>query len=197
MGCERRVVVRPSVTEVVVEDDRPHTVVEAPVAKVVRTGTTTPVRRVGTTNTAIVVKPENRVVELGIPGPKGPQGPPGPAGGTLIEKEAAQALGGHRIVRSTGADTCDYADNRYFEQGDDVLGLTLGAAAAGGTVFIVNGSEVEEPSWAWTPLEPLYLGTDGLMTQTPPGPEAAFTLVLGFATSATSAMIRTETPIYN
>lgn len=196
MGCEPRVIVTPNVTEVVVKNDQPLTISEMPVTKVVRTGATTPVRQLQTTGNVVVVRPDNRVVELGIPGPAGEQGPPGPAGGTLLEKIADQPLGGHRIVRATSATTCDYADSRDFEQGDDVLGLTLGATSTGAVAYIVNGAEVVEPSWAWTPLEPLFLYQDGLLTQTPPGPDAAFSLVVGFATSPTSAMIRVETPIY-
>ncbi len=134
----------------------------------------------------------------GDAGPAGPQGPQGPAGGTAPTRVADTALSGHRIVRATGADTAGYADATQADQGDEVLGMTLGSAAAGEPAAYLDNGDVIEPGWTWTPLQPLYLGANGLLTQSPPNPAdgARFSLVVGFATSATSARIRVETPIY-
>ena len=83
------------------------------------------------------------------------------------------------------------------DHGDDVLGITLGAAVSGDEVQIQGSGEIVEPSWAWQPQEPIFLGVHGTMTQMPPAVDsAAFVLVLGFATSATSMQVRIETPIY-
>jgi hypothetical protein len=133
----------------------------------------------------------------GAQGPEGPAGPPGPAGGDVFVRQADGALGGHRVVRSTGQGAAGYADALVAEHGDDVLGITLGAAAAGDEVRIQGSGEIVEPSWAWQPQEPIFLGAHGAMTQMPPAVDsAAFVLVLGFATSATSMQVRIETPIY-
>ncbi|WP_243350873.1 hypothetical protein [Stenotrophomonas acidaminiphila] len=137
------------------------------------------------------------VVGKGAQGPEGPVGPPGPAGGDVFVRQADGALGGHRVVRSTGQGAAGYADAQVAEHGDDVLGITLGAAVAGDEVQIQGSGEIVEPSWAWQPQEPIFLGAHGAMTQVPPAVDsAAFLLVLGFATSATSMQVRIETPIY-
>lgn len=112
-------------------------------------------------------------------------------------KVADGALSGHRIIRATGPSTAGYASALDATHADDVLGMTTGAAASGADVPYVTDAEVSEPSWAWVPLEPLYLAADGFMTQASPSSvDATFSLVVGFATGPTTARIRVETPIY-
>lgn len=184
----------------------------------VRAGAPTPIRvsdstahRIASQQHNTVVRPSNPVTDAvikdiqsvkvdtgGKQGLRGPAGPVGPAGGTTIEKMAAMPLGGHRIVRSTGTNMADYADNRFADHGDDILGLTLEAAASGATVRIANGNEVTEPSWNWIPQQPIFLGENGVLTQTPPEPDgtAAFIVEVGFAQAPTVVMVRVGTSIY-
>lgn len=137
------------------------------------------------------------VITAGPQGPEGPVGPPGPAGGNVIALPAATALGGHRVVRSVGDGMCGYASADNPLHGDDVLGVTLGAVVAGANTNVQVAGEIVEPSWTWTPQEPVFLGANGLLTQTPPtDPTAAFVLVIGFAASPTRLMLRIEAPIY-
>lgn len=155
---------------------------------------------VGQRSTAGVPVATTRTVEVvakGAQGPAGPAGPIGPAGGDVFLRQADGALGGHRVVRSTGQGAAGYADAQVEEHGDDVLGITLGAAAAGDDVQIQGSGEIVEPSWAWEPQEPIFLGAAGVLTQVLPTAEtAAFLLVLGFATSPTGMQVRIESPIY-
>lgn len=198
MPCDKRVVFQPSITEAVVIDDHPTVKFAQETPLVVRTGNANKPVIVSEKTNIVVEKTQKSVISIGTPGPKGPQGPPGPAGGESMRRISDAPLGGQRIVRATGAETVNYADNTQPGQGDDVLGLTVTATGgAGAEIFVVNGAEVIDPSWSWTPLEPLYLGQNGLMTQVPPPDAAAFTLVVGFATSATSVMIRIEHPVYH
>jgi hypothetical protein len=44
-----------------------------------------------------------------------------------------------------------------------------------------------ELSWTWTPGEPIFLGNNGMLTQTPPS--SGFAIELGTAISATSIWI--------
>lgn len=122
----------------------------------------------------------------------GPQGPPGQDGGSFISKIAATILGGHRAVRATSSTEVGYASNTDPAHADDIIGITLGAAAIGSAVQIADNQEVTEPSWAWTPFEPIYLGSNGILTQSEPTSEtgAAFVIELGFATSPTSMRVR-------
>lgn len=158
----------------------------------------------GTANTVVVERTRNvgvavrsaATVSVTSPGPQGPAGVNGADGGTYTTKLANAALGGHRIVRAVSATHVDYASADEITHGDDILGLTLGSASSGATVQIADGQDVTEPSWTWTPQEPLYLGLNGLVTQTPPDTPSVIAVVVGFATSATSARIRIEPPIY-
>ncbi len=88
-----------------------------------------------------------------------------------------------------------YASADVEAHGDDVMGITLTAASAGGEVSVQSLGEITEPSWTWVPFEPIFLGFDGHLTQQPPV-FGAFSLVMGFATSTTSMMIRISSPIY-
>lgn len=139
-----------------------------------------------------------RVDTGGRQGVQGPAGPQGPAGGADIEKMAAMPLGGGRVVRSTGTNLAEYADCRFPEHGDDTLGVTRGAANAGTTVRIANGNEVQDPAWTWTPQESIFLGENGLMTQTPPDPAAgaAFSQEVAVALAPDAIMVRIGPPIY-
>ncbi|MCD9087379.1 hypothetical protein [Stenotrophomonas sp. SY1] len=106
---------------------------------------------------------------------------------------AAIDLGGHRVVRSS-AGNVGYADAYDADHGDDVLGISLGAAAVGDDVQVRVGGLITEPSWAWTPEEPIFVGAEGIPTQTAPL-DAAFLLVVGFAVTSTSMRVRIESPI--
>lgn len=121
-------------------------------------------------------------VEVGFQGPPGPVGPPG---GTHFVLPAAVTLSGHRAVTPTagGAALADQADPARVQ----VIGITTGAVLAGADAIVQTIGRMDEPSWAWTPNQPLWLGNDGLLTQTPP--PAGFLVCLGVALSATSALI--------
>jgi len=123
-------------------------------------------------------------------------GQPAPIGsdGVIITRIAAQALGGHRLVYASSATGCNYADNTVYAQRFAILGLTIGAAAIGAEVSILSFGMITELSWVWTP-GPLYLGIDGLITQTPPVAPAAFLLVVGAAVDATHVLIDLHEPI--
>lgn len=145
----------------------------------------------GNTTISITVR---TLMEWGV---RGPPGPPGPVAGALV-KIASEALGGHRVVRSTSGVGVGYASADNPLHGDDVLGITQGAALLGGEVTITALDEITEPSWSWVPGEPLFLGLNGLPTQVVPEPggDAEFSLVLGYAVSPTTIRVRIESPIY-
>ena len=133
------------------------------------------------------------VVELsGQQGPSGPQGPAGPAGGEAYYT-AATDLGGHRAVRMT-SDGLGYADCTDATHAGTVAGVTPCASSAGTSTTLVRYGEMVEPSWSWTPDAPVFVGLDGVLTQTLPG-SAEFSLIIGVATSATSLFVRLREPV--
>ena len=102
------------------------------------------------------------IVELGIPGPRGPQGLAGLAG-VMQTIEAATSLSGHRAVTIGGV----YADYRSA-LALHLAGLIVSAALAGDEVAVVQSGFVEWPAAGLIPDLPLFLGVDGMLTQTPP-----------------------------
>lgn len=153
-----------------------------------------------------VYYPDSRPVVLKIPvaGPQGPtgpagtqgaQGPAGPSGGAAISVTAASAIGGHRIVVLDDAGAPAYASNQDINHLSKVLGMTLNAANPGDTLSIVRTGDVVEPTWNWTLNLPVFLGTNGLLTQTPPSTPALFSQVVGFPITATKMFVNIREPI--
>lgn len=129
----------------------------------------------------------------GIPGPKGDKGVPG---GTEITRPAAINLSGHRVVMLDGQGGATYASNADQTHANRLVGMTTHAAVSGAPVAISIYGEVTEPSWNWNVDQPVYLGVDGFLTQTPPAaPAAKFSVVVGFPISATTLFINIGIPI--
>lgn len=122
-----------------------------------------------------------------VPGPPGPPGPPGNIAGQIrATRPAATSLSGHRIVTPLPDGTVTYASNTEPTHQNAPFWLTLGAVSAGADTELLCYGLLDEPSWSWSP-GPLYLGEDGLITQTPPtAPSAVFLAQIGFATGATT-----------
>lgn len=134
------------------------------------------------------------VVATSRQGPPGPPGPPGEAGDGTFSVTADVPLGGHRLVATDGMGGIDYAGCDV--QGDlpAVLGMTTHAAEAGEVVALRRVGEIEESSWTWTPGQPVYLGLDGVPTQSLP-PEAVFGLIVGIPTSPTKLFMAPREPV--
>lgn len=105
-----------------------------------------------------------------VVGPPGPVGPVGPVGG-MATRIAGEAIGGHRAV-TIGADGKAYLASPVEPQAQAVFGVTTGAAAAGASVIIQCAGVLGEASWTWMP-GPVWLGSDGALTQTVPSIGAA------------------------
>lgn len=135
------------------------------------------------------------VVSVGEQGPAGVPGAPGPSGASVLELVAGEALSGHRVVTTNAGGAVVYASNTVLADALTVLGLTIGAASNGAAVFVQVGGEIVEPSWTWAPHAPVYLAANGLLTQTPPVSPAVFSLVIGFAATATKLVVDVKTPL--
>ena len=149
--------------------------------------------QINQTDRVVVSTPSTRVVVLGgQQGPAGAQGPQGPAGGEVPEYVAGEALGGHRAVTLLSGEAV-YASNTTALHLGRVIGITLGAAVQGDTVQVQPSGTLIEPSWNWNTALPVYLSTNGQLTQTTP--TAGFSLILGFPLTATSLYVDIREPI--
>lgn len=142
---------------------------------------------------SIEASPQVVVVEVGVVGQQGPPGPAAPDGGSAMSVTADQPIGGHRVVRLEAGNP-RYADCTQVLHANTVLGVTTGAASVGGALNVVRSGEVDEPSWAWTPNLPVYLGEGGVLTQAPPE-GAAFYLIVGFPVATTKLFVSIREPI--
>lgn len=123
-------------------------------------------------------------------------GPRGQAGTATLELVAGRNLSGHRMVLIRPDGRADYGSAGVLEHGTQVVGITLGATLEGGVAGIQLSGVLQEPSWAWELNKPVFLGLDGVLTQTAPvGPSSKFSLCVGFPISVTSLFVNIGFPI--
>lgn len=103
-------------------------------------------------------------------------------------KNAAYAIGGNRIVVVNSEDKIIYADKDTAAHAAKIFGLTTGAVETGATAKVQTNGVMQEPSWNWTLDVPIYVGNNGLLTQTPP--TTGFLCIVGFPITATSIFIK-------
>lgn len=132
----------------------------------------------------------------GQQGPPGPPGPPGPAGASLLSYTAAIPISGHRIITINSDGKAIYADSTILSHANKVIGMSTGAAAADSTLSVKIVGEFTEGSWNWTPNQPIYLSTNGLITQTVPTSPSLYSLVIGTAVTSTTIFINIMPPIF-
>ena len=133
-----------------------------------------------------------RTVSAGTVGVQGAQGLPGDTESRI----ASGAIGGHRLVRCTSATHVGYASNDDADHGDDTLGMTAEAAIDGAAIRVLKSGGLSLAGWAWTPGDPVYLGTNGLPTQTLPEAPAKFIQIIGYAEAADTVQLQLQPPIY-
>jgi len=114
-------------------------------------------------------------------------------GGSVNElkatRVAAVTLSGHRVVTPQSDGQLIYASNDNPAHLAAPLWVTLGAASPGAQVDVMLFGNIIEPTWSWAP-GPVYLGANGVLTQTPPAaPGAVFLAQVGAATSPTSLFV--------
>ncbi|KAB7788066.1 hypothetical protein [Methylorubrum populi] len=104
---------------------------------------------------------------------------------------ADEDLGGHRVVRISGAGRAAYASCADAEHAEFVIGMTRTAIASGARGLVSTQGVVEEPSWAWE-LGPLFLGLSGLLTPNPP--TSGFVLRVATVVTPTRIMLVHDEP---
>lgn len=122
----------------------------------------------------------------------GQRGPAGAPGGAEFSRKAAQALGGHRVVRALANDEVDYATSSDTAHADLIVGVTTGAANSGASVLVRSGGAMQDSSWSWS-LGAVFCGENGVLTQTPPG--TGFIRQIGIADAPDRIIIDLRPPI--
>lgn len=107
--------------------------------------------------------------------------------------QSGENLGGHRVViENLGA--FYYADTTNSAHINRVVGITTSAVTIGQTVNYVREGVITEPSWVWNTTLPIWLSTNGLMTQSPSN-TTGFAMIVGMPISSTSMYVSLKTPI--
>ena len=106
---------------------------------------------------------------------------------------AGATIGGHRIVIIQDNGTVNYADNSDLTHKTRIIGITTGAVAQEAIGHVRTYGVLVEPTWNWTMGIPIWLSTNGQLTQTPP--TTGFLLEIGYPLSATSIFVRIGEPI--
>lgn len=132
---------------------------------------------------------------LGPAGPEGPQGPAGPSGGASLDLIASGAIGGHRVCHIQSDGKVEYATNADPTHAFLSVGVSVNAGNDGDTISVITNGTIDEPSWSWTPQASLFLGTNGLLTQTCPS-APAFARIVANAISATLIYVNPSIPIF-
>jgi hypothetical protein len=106
----------------------------------------------------------------------------------VSKKVAAFALGGNRVVAFRSDGLVEHASNTTAGHQHLSVGVTTGAVSLGAVADVLSLGEMTEGSWSWTPGQLVFLGVNGLLTQTVPT-APSFLRVVGVAVTSTTLFI--------
>lgn len=144
--------------------------------------------------TVVTEQESSTVILAGQIGPPGPAGPQGESGGATVTGIAAGSIGGGRVVAFSETGKITYASCDSLFDASVVLGITNSAAIANDPIYITRSGEITDSSWNWIPKQPIYLGINGVLTQTLP-PTAKFSLVVAIPATTTKIFVTIREPI--
>lgn len=139
----------------------------------------------------VVIREPAITVRVGLPGLQGPPGPPGVSLPPTLTLGAAAAVGARRAVW-LAADGLRHADALVPDSAHALLGLSLHAAAAGAACTVLRLGELSDPAWSFS-RGPVWLGSDGNVTQSPP--TAGVAVQVGFALASDRLLVDPGPPI--
>jgi hypothetical protein len=118
-------------------------------------------------NLNIIEQKIELTLNSGIKGDKGDKGDTGESGASSsYTYVAGEILGGHRVIIIDN-NLAYYADNTNLSHVNKPIGISNNASISGGNVTVVFYGEMEESSWNWDITKPIWISTNGLLTQTP------------------------------
>lgn len=110
----------------------------------------------------------------------------------FVSRIALNALSGHRAVIVNAGNKFIYADNSTLTL-CNVAGITTGAIAANALGRAQASGLMSENSWNWTLGQPIFLSSNGVLTQT--APTLGYLLEIARAVSPTQILIDIKTAI--
>jgi hypothetical protein len=120
-------------------------------------------------------------------------GPPGLSDLLFLTRIADGNIGGQRMVIGNADGTCSYAHTTNVTHIGKVLGMSNAAYLDGENVKIIREGLVEFVGWSFDVDLPIYLGINGLLTQS--ASATGFSQIVGFAESPTKLFVNLREPI--
>ena len=118
-------------------------------------------------NLNIIEQKIELTLNSGIKGDKGDKGDTGESGASSsYTYVAGEILGGHKAIVIDN-NLAYYADCTNLSYINKPIGISSNASDEGGEVTVVFFGELEEVSWSWDITKPIWISTNGLLTQTP------------------------------
>ena len=109
-----------------------------------------------------------------------------------LQLTAGASLSALRAVTTNSSGEAVYASTDTLGNAQ-VVGITMGAASSGAQVGVKTFGPISDASWNWT-KGPVFLGTNGALTQTAPS-GGAIIVQVGRALTATQLFVDVETTI--
>lgn len=106
---------------------------------------------------------------------------------------AGENLSGERIVYASSSTEVKYADKNSIYDCNSIIGITLHAASINDSIKCQTSGILINDAWNWTPSFPIFLGNNGLITQSPP--TTGIMVELGVAISSTAIYINIKETI--
>jgi len=132
-------------------------------------------------------------VNIGTQGQKGDKGDKGDTGssGTLSSYTytAGEIIGGHRAIVIDN-NLAYYTDCTNLDHINKPIGISSNASISGGNVTVVFYGEMEESSWNWDINLPIWISTNGLLTQIPP--VTGFSCIIAFPITSIKIFINKQ-----
>jgi len=104
-----------------------------------------------------------------------------------------EAIGGSRVVVYGSDSKMHYADCQDLTHANKILGITLQAGVADEVIILQAFGQISDSSWTWDVTKAIWLGSNGLLTQTIPS--SGFIIKIGEPSSQTSFIVRIKMPI--
>lgn len=147
---------------------------------------------------SVTIEPVSYEVTLGRIGPQGKRGEPGlpgASGSETITATSGEVLSGFSVVIYDPSGNVIKASADNVLHMNKVVGITTGASLISAPATIRSSNLMEESTWTWTQDQPIFLGLNGLLTQTVPI-GAVFSQVLGIAIAPTRIIINIQPAIF-
>jgi len=115
-----------------------------------------------------------------------------PGSNVIVPMTAGETLGGQKLVRAASG-LAMLANSATLAHASAVVGITTGAAVNGAAVSVQREGTMTDPSFSFTPGQPVYVNGNGVLSSVIP--TSGFVLQVAVAITATTIAISIKQPI--